>query len=87
MDTNESNTMQIEKNGIVYTVKQNEFEPKDIFVQRMWFVVSQKPMNAIDYNTAVLESNIWSNMHYLGCSYNSADQTRIRGLADKMLQA
>ena len=86
METQKSfKSMQIEKDGILYTVAQNEFEPKDMFIQRMWYVAAQQPRTVSEYQTAVTESNIWSNMHYLKCSYHPDDQARISSLAHKML--
>ena len=82
----EQQLMLIEKNGILYTVLQNEFEAKDVFVQRMWYVASQQPNTVIEYDRAVLESNVWSNIQYLRCTYNSDDQERIVKLADKMFE-
>ena len=61
--------MQVEKDGIVYCIEQHEFEPNDVFFERMWFVVNQKPKNEEEYKIAVMNSNIWSNIHFLNCEY------------------
>ena len=37
--------MEIEYKGISYNIQPEQYEPNDIFYQRAWFVVKQKPMN------------------------------------------
>jgi len=58
------------KGTTICLVNRNEAESIDKFIDRGNFVVCQKPQNDKEYDKAVLYSNIYSNVKYLGCEYS-----------------
>lgn len=62
--------MQIEKNGIVYTVHPEPFEPNDVFYKRMWIIANQAPQTSAEYEAAVLNSVFWKHSRILQCQYS-----------------
>lgn len=61
----------IEYCGNFYKIKQQKFEPREIFMERVWFIL--KNINTQSFTDLVLESYIWINKKYLKCKYLSLD--------------
>lgn len=57
--------------GISYNINKQQFEPDDIFYERMWFVAKQQPKSDKEMKEAIYYSKIWSNIKFLNCEYNS----------------
>ena len=57
--------------GVSYKINKHEFEPDDIFNERMWFVAKQEPKSNKEMEEAIYYSTIWSNIKFLNCEYNS----------------
>ena len=55
-------------NGKFYIIKQQKFEAREKFMERVWFI-----LNRIDsddsFNDLIKLSILWSNVKYLGCVY------------------
>ena len=62
--------MIIEYNGITYTIPKEEYEPDNIYLQRLWFVAKQQPFDEKSYLEAVHNSKLWKNIKFLNCKYD-----------------
>ena len=69
--------MEIEYKGISYTIEKEQYEVDDIFFKRAWFVVKQQATTQIDLEKAIYNSKLWSNMKFLGCTYNDSIKSEI----------
>lgn len=61
--------MEIEYKGIIYNVKQDEFESDDTFYERMWIIAKQEPKSEEEYKKAISYSRLWINNKMLGCQF------------------
>lgn len=59
------------KDNTICIVNKNRNEPIHHYNERGYFIVCQKPTNKNEYNKAVIYSNIFINVKYLKCSYNT----------------
>ena len=58
----------IEYNGNYYLFTRRKYEPNEIFMKRVWYIL--KRINSKKFNILELESFIWSNETILNCKYN-----------------
>jgi hypothetical protein len=57
----------IEYDGNFYKILKRNFEPREIFMERVWFIL--KNINSKKFDDIILESYIWSNEKHLNCKY------------------
>ena len=76
--------MKVEINGMSYNLEKNRYESDDIFYNRIWFIVSQKPQNSSELKKAIHNSILWSNIKYLNCFYSKDINNYIKNLEKKI---
>ena len=72
--------MEIEYQGISYTVDKLPYESDDSFYDRMWFIVKQEPKNNKEMERAKYLSEIWYNYKFNKCIYNNNIMKTIKNL-------
>lgn len=62
-----------EYNGGFYEITQQKYEPRELFMERVWFILPnlEKVKTVEEYNDLIKESLIWINEKKLGCQYVS----------------
>ena len=65
------------REGHVCVVKPQDNEPNNLFQNRGWFVVSQKPKTDEEFQIAVKFSILWSNCNQYHCTYSDAIMLKI----------
>jgi hypothetical protein len=74
--------MEICQNNYIYHFKKINGETNKNFINRCWFLAEQEPnTNSLDKITQ--NSEIWSNIKFLKCKYDSNTHTYINKLTDK----
>jgi|LakMenEpi03Aug12_release.lakeMendotaPanAssembly.Ray.scaffolds.fasta_scaffold402785_2 hypothetical protein len=71
------------KGSTICLIEKKYGENKDQFIDRCNFTISQKPNNNNELNKIILLSNIYSNIKYLGCSYDNIIMNQINNLIEK----
>ena len=62
-----------EMNGIFYKFQQDKYEPREIYIDRIWFILNEIKNNKSKYknfNELLTKSRIESNKKNLKCNYN-----------------
>ena len=67
---NNNNNIDIEYNGIIYTIIKENTESFEIFYKRAWYIVKKQPCNIESFENATILSKIWRNNKYLDMKYN-----------------
>lgn len=62
--------MIIEYNGCTYNIPKEDYEPNNLYLERLWFVAKQEPHNHDLYIKNIEYSIIWKNIKYLSCKYS-----------------
>lgn len=61
-----------EINGLFVEIQQNKYEPREVYLRRVWYILNKIKQNKNCINSfqkLVQESRIESNEYYLKCSY------------------
>lgn len=60
-----------ELNGVFYEIQQDKYEPRELFLERVWFILNElkKSDGLLDFKKLVTKSRIESNKKYLECRY------------------
>ena len=60
-----------EMNGLFYIIPQDKYEPREIFISRVWFILNEikKSNGVFEFNNLVIQSRIYANTKFLGCKY------------------
>lgn len=60
-----------ELNGIFYEIPQDKYEPRELFLERVWFILNEikKSNGVLDFKKLITKSRIESNKKYLECRY------------------
>lgn len=62
-----------EINGIFYNIEQDKYEPREIFMERVWYILNKIKNNDNfdnnEFEILVVESRIEINKKYLKCDY------------------
>ena len=74
------------KNGSIIKLYRDQGEPEEHFVDRGEFVISQKPTNVEDYETAVRLSRIYRNNKYDKAVYSTSIMKQIELMANNMFE-
>lgn len=61
--------MIFKKDSCVINLTRDPFEPEELFIERGYFVVSQKPKSKQEFNYAILYSRIYINYNFKNCNY------------------
>lgn len=72
--------MEISKKGKSLLLVKDNNESNEIFLERMWFIVSQ---DTIDDETIKL-SKIWINIKYLECRYSPYIYNKVVNMSKKI---
>ena len=59
----------IESAGRIFKIDRIEYEPKELYLQRCWFIIDN--INRGSFDDLVTLSKIWINSHYYGMVYSS----------------
>ena len=62
--------MIIQLQNKLYTFHKDDYEPEDMFYNRIWFIASQEPNNQADINKYIDYSYIWINITYNHVTYD-----------------
>jgi len=54
--------MIIEYNGCIYTIPKEEYEPNNLYLERLWFLAKQEPTNYEMYYQNIQYSILWKNI-------------------------
>jgi len=57
-----------EFNGIFYIIPKLKYEIREVYIERVWYILHHMKDNKID-DKLLLESRIWSNTKHFGCQY------------------
>ena len=63
--------MELDKNAVSYIIKQELYEPDDVFHKRSWFIVNLNPKTPDEFEEYTKYSKLWVNVHYNNCKYNN----------------
>jgi hypothetical protein len=63
------NTELFEYNGSFYTIEKDMYEPREIYMQRVWFILN-KINDKIPLNELEKMSRIYVNKKILNCEYD-----------------
>lgn len=72
------------KNGFICLVQRDPCEPYEQFIERGYFVVSQKPLTLENYNEAVKYSRVYINIKYNKCQYNKKMMEIVKNFEEKL---
>lgn len=60
-----------EANGVFYKIDQDKYEPREIYLERVWFIINEiKNGSKLTLNLLINKSRIELNKKYLKCKYN-----------------
>jgi hypothetical protein len=65
-----------EMDGIFYKIQQDKYEPREVYIGRVWFILGVIKGNEkmihdkIEFNKLLTKSRVESNKKHLGCNYN-----------------
>jgi hypothetical protein len=60
-----------ELDGVFYEIKQDKYEPRELYVERVWFILNEiKSGSKLSLEKLITKSRIESNKKYLRCRYN-----------------
>lgn len=71
------------KNGYVAILTRHTTEPKEYFLERGNFIVSQQPKTKEEYEEAINYSRIMVNVKYHGSEYNKEVMTKLKEMMDR----
>ena len=69
--------MNIDIDGISYFIKNKVDEPTHIFSDRCLYICKKRPKTGKEFTDIERYSNIWANVKYLHCVYNSELMKRL----------
>jgi hypothetical protein len=58
-----------EYNNKFYFIKRNKFEIREIYIERVWFILTNNKLNNTSFEKIELESFKWANKKFLECDY------------------
>tara|TARA_Y100000816_G_C25960351_1_gene501149 strand:+ start:132 stop:353 length:222 start_codon:yes stop_codon:yes gene_type:complete len=64
------NTINLENNGLMYTINRDKSESLDVFHKRSWYIVKKNPSTAKDLDKIIQYSFIWRNIEIYGLKYS-----------------
>ena len=76
--------MIFEKKCYMINLEQDEDEPKEWFIDRGYFVVSQMITTTEEYNESIKYSRIYVNNKYNKCGYNTKIEHNLKKMIAKM---
>lgn len=60
-----------ELNGVFYEIPQDKYEPRELYVERVWFILNEiNSKSNLSLEKLILKSRIESNKKYLQCKYH-----------------
>jgi hypothetical protein len=60
-----------ELNGIFYEISQDKYEPRELYVERVWFILNEiRGKSKLSLEKLIVKSRIESNKKYLQCKYH-----------------
>lgn len=59
----------VEYNGNFYTIPQKKYEPYNIYIQRVRYII-KKMDQGTKMDSLIKESYIWANVKFLKCKYS-----------------
>lgn len=60
-----------ELEGIFYKIKQDKYEPREVFNERVWFILNEiKQKSGLPIEKLITKSRIEANKKFLQCRYN-----------------
>ena len=77
--------MNFSKEGYICYVEQFKNEPFEHFMDRGYFIVSQKPQTRKEYDDVLRLSRLYINILVNGCKYDDEVMKKIEGMMDKIL--
>ncbi|CAH6421772.1 Hypothetical protein KVN_LOCUS458 [uncultured virus] len=72
------------KNGYLCVVRKDKNEAEEIYLERVNFVVSQKPKNEEEYNEAIKFSRLFVNVKYSRCEYDKQIMDKLQTLQNNI---
>ena len=64
------NMMNLENNGMLYSISRDDSESLDVFLQRSWYIVNKNPSTPEDLDRIIKYSYIWRNIEIYGLKYS-----------------
>lgn len=59
-----------ELNGVFYEIPQDKYEPRELYVERVWFILNEiREESKLTLEKLIAKSRIESNKKYLQCKY------------------
>jgi hypothetical protein len=55
--------------GKFYTIKQQKFETRENFMERVWYILNRVDLNVKSFEELTKCSILWSNIKHLKCGY------------------
>lgn len=72
------------KNGYYCIIEKNKLEIMEHFIERGYFIVSQKPISSENYNNIITYSNIYINNKYFKCEYDDIVMNKLNSMIENM---
>lgn len=59
-----------EFNGKFYEIVQDKYEPRELYIERVWFILESIKLGNTNIEELIKKSRIESNKKYLKCDYH-----------------
>jgi hypothetical protein len=66
-----------EFNGSFYKITQDLYEPRELYLERVWYILNKIENSKFNMNELNQMSRIWSNIKNLKCEYKKDLSSRI----------
>ena len=77
--------MEFKKNNKSIILYKDKYESNDMFLDRGWFIISQRYNNNYQYDEIMKMSKLYVNIKYLNCKYDKDIMNKINFLEKNML--